>query len=530
MNREEAKEWVKSQEPSFLTEAPRKVQGRRTYICPRCGNGSGSSGTGIVRIPDSKGYYKCFVCGLCSDVIGLWETATGDTGRKAFDNIYSYYGIEPDIYINEGKAKMNERETERINVKAEKEEADWRRYYEKCSGRLTDADCRNYLASRGISLETAERLGLGYDPRFDRSTGKYPWQAVIIPTGKGSFVARNISQNAGKDYRYRKVGRSHLFNAGELAEADSPVFVVEGEFDALSILEMGFPAVGLGSTSNSRQFLNTVKETKVKYPLIIEMDNDEQGSRCSKILSEDLSKAGIHHVVVRDNFGRAKDANEALVKNRRHFSDLLRSVSDAVRRRVFPAGKVLSAEDLMHDSPENGSMEEVSGKDLPRDIHTGILLPEHSAYDGEVRNVKRHAPDILFWIDMDGVIARWDSGASIEDTFEKGFFLRREAEPKVIDLILRMLESHRKVCILSAAYDKRVEEEKRIWLDQHGLADCRAVFVPYGENKAEYADQGDLNVLLDDFTKNLKQWEAASPNNTGIKFLNGINGRHGSWE
>ena len=40
-------------------------------------------------------------------------------------------------------------------------------------------------------------------------------------------------------------------------------------------------------------------------------------------------------------------------------------------------------------------------------------------------------------------------------------------------------------------------------------------------------DEADVNVLLDDYSRNLHEWKAEG--NIGCKFYNGINGTHGTW-
>ena len=98
MDWQTAKEEVKNREPDFLERAKAKVNGRATYICPSCGNGSGSSGDGIAIDPHSKTpRYKCFVCGLSEDIIGLWKLHSGiSDNTEAFNSLYDYYGIEID--------------------------------------------------------------------------------------------------------------------------------------------------------------------------------------------------------------------------------------------------------------------------------------------------------------------------------------------------------------------------------------------------------------------------------------------------
>ena len=248
MDRQTAKEEIKNREPDFLQPAKQRVNGHTSYICPSCGNGSGSSGTGIALDPKSTRArrYKCFVCGLSEDVIGLWKLHNGITDdREAFTSLYSYYGLEVDRkptaredfkpeYQNQAK---NERYTHNsIHIDTytqETERASKMDYFKACMEKLSQTD---YLKQRGISEAVATKYMLGFDDSYTQGTGSRRWKALIIPTGKTSFVARNTDPNADHKNRYRKNGASQLYLKKTLWEATSPVFITEGELDALSIV------------------------------------------------------------------------------------------------------------------------------------------------------------------------------------------------------------------------------------------------------------------------------------------------------
>lgn len=57
-----------------------------------------------------------------------------------------------------------------------------------------------------------------------------------------------------------------------------------------------------------------------------------------------------------------------------------------------------------------------------------------------------------------------------------------------------------------------------------------AIFTPCGACKADYVKTSGLNILIDDYTKNLLEWENQGRNFLGIKFDNGINGNIGKWK
>lgn len=88
---------------------------------------------------------------------------------------------------------------------------------------------------------------------------------------------------------------------------------------------------------------------------------------------------------------------------------------------------------------------------------------------------------------MDGVLAKWNSLASQEDTFEKGYFLNRKPDNKAIEYVQNLVNKGNDVCILSHAYQNGYASiEKRKWLDNNGLENIPSIFVPYGVPKLDY--------------------------------------------
>lgn len=337
MDRANAKEQIKTKEPDFLEKARQKVNGHISYICPNCGNGSGSSGDGIALDPHNSitKRYKCFVCGLNEDIIGLWKIYSGITDdRKAFNSLYEYYGLtvesEPISYKNfkteYQKQAKNERYTHdniHTNVYTHTqlgENSGNIYYYKTCMNRIKEID---YLKKRGISEALASKYMLGFDTNYSKGTGGKVWKALIIPTGKSSYVARNIDLKAEKKDRYRKNGASQIYLKKTLTEASSPIFVVEGELDALSIIEVGGEAIGLGSTANYRQLLQILKKKKPVQPLILALDNDEDGEKTTQILATELTTLNISFYRY-NPYGEAKDANGALIASRESFTEEVR--------------------------------------------------------------------------------------------------------------------------------------------------------------------------------------------------------------
>ncbi len=133
---------------------------------------------------------------------------------------------------------------------------------------------------------------------------------------------------------------------------------------------------------------------------------------------------------------------------------------------------------------------------------------------------------VKIYVDMDGVLAKWNEKASEEDTHLPGYFRSRETELNAAAMVHLLKMAGLDVEILSSVYvDDHSASEKREWLDNNGLGDIPAVFVPYGKDKHAYIDGSEdvLSVLIDDYGRNLSAWEAEG--HLAIKFMNGINSR-----
>ena len=326
MDRVTAKEEIKNREPDFLEPARQKINGHTSYICPSCGNGSGSDGSGIAIDPHSKRgkRYKCFVCGLNEDVIGLWKLHTGQADDKeAFKSLYEYYGLQVDTkptaqesFRESTKSKLKMDDTQKSIHTSTYTQADApnnMEYYRECQKHITETD---YPQKRGLSSEVVAKYMLGYDAHYSKGTGGREWKALIIPTGSSSYVARNTDPQAQKKDRYRKSGASQLFNTKEALGQDAqPVFIVEGELDALSIVEVGGQAVGLGSTANYKQLLERLQTKKPEKPLILALDNDEDGASTTESLAKGLTELGVSYNLA-SLYGDQKDANSLLLKDR----------------------------------------------------------------------------------------------------------------------------------------------------------------------------------------------------------------------
>lgn len=138
---------------------------------------------------------------------------------------------------------------------------------------------------------------------------------------------------------------------------------------------------------------------------------------------------------------------------------------------------------------------------------------------------------INIYIDMDGVQTIFTDD-SFDVVSKKGYFASRPCRKEAVELVKKLSESsYFNVYILSAVLqDDHSEKEKISWLENQGLGNIPRIFIPYGEKKGDYVKKEGRHILIDDYSKNLLEWETMGENFVGIKFLNGINGNHGSWK
>lgn len=327
MNKETAREEIRYKEPDFLIPAKKKVHNRPTYICPVCENGTGKDGDGIVFDPKADyPHWKCYKCGLYEDVIGLWKVHTGYTDdSEVFRTLYEYYGISVDEMFTDVYSVYNVNISEKKNQTPTTQpkqapETDYSNFFLQAHQNIEQTSYH-----RGISLDTLNRFHIGYvehwrHPKAPLTVPTSP--RLIIPTSNYSYLARDTRENltaTQKKYSKSKVGSVHIFNANALHTADKPVFVVEGEIDALSIIDVGGEAVAIGSTANVNLFLNCLKEYETKPTLILLLDNDTAGTTATEKLIEGLQDMGVTYYQI-DVVAPYKDANEALTADREDFS------------------------------------------------------------------------------------------------------------------------------------------------------------------------------------------------------------------
>lgn len=143
----------------------------------------------------------------------------------------------------------------------------------------------------------------------------------------------------------------------------------------------------------------------------------------------------------------------------------------------------------------------------------------------------------MIFIDMDGTLAKiYQKDNYMEKMFEPSFFV--DLEPyKWVEELNKYAETRDDIFILSACIDTPFcKEEKRVWLRTYlpNIPLDRYLFVDYGKSKADFIQETfsnarDYMILIDDYSKNLYDWQMTSYNYISIKFVNEVNDQSGKF-
>ena len=365
---EEAKEYVKSRIP--CTDYLTKSKGQSMYNCPFCGSGTGKNRTGAIKYYERTNTVCCFgSCGKKAyDVIDIYQQTTGKDFKEALQSLANMLGVTIDRpqRIPKKKPQDNiplpekEEETTQHATSEPKEEttettaaaqadileeaaaADYTEYYKQCRRNLNDEKALAYLNRRGISYETAYNMAVGYDPGSDPASApgiigacelkKHPTPRLIIPSSKAHYVGRRIDGSKDFEKINAKGSTPGIMNITALwREGVTEVFVVEGAFDALSLMEIGRQAVALNSTSNADIFIKELEKKRTTATIIISMDNDQSGEKGKNAIVEGLKRLNIPFTVADIACG-FNDPNDALCGNKESFIN-------AVNKAVMKAAK-----------------------------------------------------------------------------------------------------------------------------------------------------------------------------------------------
>lgn len=345
------------------------------YECPFCGSGTGPNGTGAAKYYQETNTVSCFACKSRGeskytwDAIDLHMQATGHDYNAALSELAAEIGLEmpkrdrgqaigwnaaiaaeprEDARSRPVSSSKTARHTgaapERRSAQGAAESStesppDYTMYYLECVQRLREPTPAAYLARRGISVKVAESCLIGFDPASDPASAPgagpdawkpHPVPRLIIPSCSSHYVGRRLDGVPQYEKMNPKGSKPGIFNANALyAPEVQEVFVTEGSFDALSLLEVGAQALALNSAANAAAFVKQLEARRTEATVILCLDNDEAGIRSSQTIMDGCKRLNVPCVPV-NICGEHKDPNEALVADRKAFIEAV----DGARRQA----------------------------------------------------------------------------------------------------------------------------------------------------------------------------------------------------
>lgn len=323
MDRETARDSINSRPiTDFVTV---NYDRNRKPCCPICGSGTGKNHTSALSVKQIGGKYRVFC---------FADNCFGDKGEDTLGALKIIWNCTESKVIEKcGYGKDSTLPPVKIQPLPKEPPVDYGTYLKECNANIDKA--KDYLLSRGISVETAKACYLGYDENWKHpKVQNAPTSPrLIIPTSRYGYTARDTRNNLTEkqeQYQKQKTGTSSMFKYA--IRPNLPLFIVEGELDAISIYECGGSALGMGSTNKKDMVIDFLEKIKPGYPVILALDNDfdkeeNNGQETQKYIAEKLTEKGIDFVNAEYPQG-INDANDLLVRSREEMQDYIAKYED----------------------------------------------------------------------------------------------------------------------------------------------------------------------------------------------------------
>jgi DNA primase len=280
----------------------------------------------------SKGFYHCFGCGEKGDVFAFLMKKAGLNFQEAVRTIASRVGVEIPADTQHAGEDPHRKLYEAIAFAAD--------YFQTALWADERGErARQYLVSRGITKETAERFGLGYAPDAwrelreaahkhgvedeillaaglikENERGEDPYDRfrdrVIFPiaetTGRNVAFGGRILRAAEGAPKYLNSPETAIYQKGRLLyglnwsrgaiRRDSMALVVEGYMDYVSLASVGIDnlvaAMGTAMTPEQATLL-----ARYSRKAVLLYDSDTAGMKATFRTGDALLRAGVEPLV-----------------------------------------------------------------------------------------------------------------------------------------------------------------------------------------------------------------------------------------
>jgi DNA primase len=167
-----------------------------------------------------------------------------------------------------------------------------------------------YLQGRGLTGETALSYRLGYVAQPLPGDGDYVNRlAIPYMTADGSVVDvryRSLT-DSGPKYLSRPNATARLFSVRSLLAPTDTMYITEGEIDAITLNQIGLPAVGIPGANQYQKHWSLLFADFDTVKVIC--DGDQAGRDFGKRLAQEIEGATVIHLP------EGRDANDIYVND-----------------------------------------------------------------------------------------------------------------------------------------------------------------------------------------------------------------------
>lgn len=260
--------------------------GRKTGREWKAGNTSGDEGRSLsVCVGGAKrGVWKDFASNETGDMLDLWCACRAMSIAEAMRDAKQFLGV---------RDEMPKRQAPTYQRPARPQAS-------RPTGVLDE-----WFTSRGITAETVQAFKVAELPRGDRTYVVFPYlrDGELI-----NAKYRNIADK--KDMRQEAGAEPCLYGWHLIDPARRVIAIAEGEIDAMTLHQIGVPALSVNAGAGNHQWIDNDWERLERFSeILLCFDNDEAGR---KGVREVANRLGLERCRV-VTFGEVKDANEYLL-------------------------------------------------------------------------------------------------------------------------------------------------------------------------------------------------------------------------
>lgn len=190
--------------------------------------------------------------------------------------------------------------------------------------------CEGRKIQQYVLKDMAITEELFYQPKHQKEVNN-----IVFNYFEGETLVNKKYRSGDKGFTQSKDGKPIFYNINSALCSES-LYIVEGEFDALSLIQIGIKnvvSVPNGANDNDQYWINSEPYLKDVKKFYIGVDNDQKGNELAEKMAQRLGRYRCERV----NWS-GKDANEDLISG-----VLEQSIKNTSR---YPVGGTFSAKDL----------------------------------------------------------------------------------------------------------------------------------------------------------------------------------------